>query len=424
MNIGRLVSKILLNFRGCKFSHDILHPNIFGCIKTFLICRSRLRTITIIVTFLFIAISYSDDRISHRDIYGENNSLNRVNIQDSASLKNTAMLYESLNEKFPILAHYVTKTIEGPAIVYNGIVISPNSTNEIIKLKKLTFNEGLDLNLHQDKVANFSFFTLDGDSYDNATSFESEQLNYSGEHISLNFGNIITHPQNNQVSFVFHLRGENDVYNLALVSGRLYLEGWLNNTFYQKIEPSSSLLLNLKDLVTEKHDKFLSLDKVYVNIEKDTQFESFPFRIDMGNSTIDTPGILESNKYYYVEGFVFDDEIISSTYQYKLKDWNFERILSQEFKVKSLRGYEISSNGWDVVDFNIAEDNKTKSTNIKIDSEIQLTFEQLNILDLIQNFNLYLSLKAFGSPKDILFIAVLIFLILMLFPNFKFRKRV
>jgi hypothetical protein len=274
----------------------------------------------------------------------------------------------------------------------------------------------MELRQHEVPNQNISFSSLEGNSSD-GTGFGVNSLNYSGRYIALNFGNIEKHPESNQITFNFHIQGEKDSYKIIYINGRAPSDGWINNTFYQYFPQTSSKLVDLVEIVSSVGDKFSYLDKIQINIERGTVIDLLTFKIDLGKTTINTPGVINENISYFVNGLVFKDKIISTKYHYLFQDWSFKQILNQEFEIESSNDYIIKSNGWKINEMNESKDIRTGKTIISLESERNVDSKQLPILDILQHINIYDSVMAIGSPKDILFIAVFTLIVLLFYPK-------
>jgi len=319
--------------------------------------------IRVIILFNSLFIVFSVQYFHIMQVYGEPSEVTDLN--QSGLMPNeirTSISYETLLENnYPIPVQHVSKIIHGPAVVYEGTVISKNTSNDGVPLSKLIGGGSMELQQHEVPNQKISFSSLEGNSLD-GTSFGVDSLNYSGRYISLNFGNIEKHPESNQISFNFHIQAEKDTYKLILVNGRAYSDSWINNTFYQYIPQTSSKLVDLVEIVSSVGDKFSYLDKIQINIERGTLIDLLTFRIDLGKSTINTPGVINENISYFVDGLVFKDKIISTKYHYLFQDWSFKQILNQEFEIESSDDYIIKSIGWKINEMNESKDNRTGKT--------------------------------------------------------------
>ncbi len=328
--------------------------------------------------------------------------------------------YDSLiTNKFPYPVHYVEKLNAGPGIIYEGIVISKNSKPEDIKLNKWGNPNNLNLYNLPGPNKNISLINIDGNSFGGPAGFESPSLKYADRYISLNFGSIYKYPETAQITIQLEIVGDNDKYNLYLVNGRLGYEGWLENNYYKKITSNSSQLVDLVELVSLKRDNFLYLDKININIEKNTEISSFPFRIDFGKSTINTPEHLDDGALYLINGYVFQDKVLFNDFRYLFDNWEFKQILSQEFMVNPSDHHEVAPNSWDIKEVTKSIDNVTNDLHIKIISEKNMPLWDPPILDILTHLDLYNSLLQFGTPKDILFVVIMVRLIALAFHKRK-----
>jgi hypothetical protein len=351
-------------------------------------------------------------------VYGEPSEVTDLNQSSLTPNKiRTSISYETFHENnYPFPVQHFRGIIHGPAMVYAGTVISKNTSNDLVPLSKLTSRGSMELQQHEVPDQNIYFTSLEGDSLDGA-SFGADSLNYSGRYISLNFGNIEKHPESNQISFVFHIKAEKGNYKLIFVNGRANSDSWNKDTFIQHLPQGSSKLVDLVKMVSSFGDKFKYLDKIQLNIEKGTLINHSAFRIDLGKSTINTPGVINENISYFVDGLIFKDKIISTKYFYLFQDGRFKQILNQEFEIESDDEYVVKDNGWKINEMKEFKDNRTGKTIVNLVSEKNVNSKPLPILDILQHINIYNSLMATGTPKDILFIAVFVLIVFLFYPK-------
>ncbi|TVP41709.1 hypothetical protein [Candidatus Nitrosocosmicus arcticus] len=399
-------------------------------VKKYLELKQKCVDLYTIYTLLVIGIFFiliSQMVVCHNNLvpikltYGENSDVtNSVKEEQPANETQLFSSYKSLiTNNFPYPIHFVEKFNVGPAIIYNGIVISKNLHAEDIELRKWGIPNNLNLYNFSGPNKNIKLFNIDGNSYGGPSGFESSSLNYTDRYISLNFGSIYKYPETAQVAIQLEVVGELSKYHLIFVNGRLGTEGWVENNLYRKITSNSSQLVDLVELISSKGDKFLNLDKIYINIEKDTQIGSFPFRIDFGKSTINTPEILDDGSSFFVNGFVFQDNVISNDFKYIFEDWEYKQILNQEFIVNPSDHHIIAANNWEVKKINKSKDNLTNNLYISLISEKNIPLWDLPILKVIPHLDIHNSLLHFGSPKDILFLSILVLLITLTFHKRK-----
>ena len=396
-----------------KTAYKIKTINIYFC-KIYYI---------VFLFFIFILVNYiivnplignSENKFS----YGEFPNFNYFGKNGTLPNQNGSIIpYETIIDKhFPYPVYDVNKLIYGPAIVLNGIVISKNTTLDDLSLNRFGYLNTLNINSYPGQNENISFFTIQGNNYDNYGGFISPSLNYSGRYISLNIGNIIKIPDSAQVSVQMDIKGERNTYNIIFVNGRLQFEGWINNTLYKNISNNSSQIVDFNNLISLKGDKFQYLDNIKIYIEKGTKVNSFPLRIDFGRSTINTPGIIHKDDPSYVNGFIFTDIPISNKYSYIFQNWKLLQDLNQEFEVNSSHNYKIASNGWNIKEAKLTKDIITNSSHIVLKTERYVQLDTLSIPDFLTHLDLYQSLLFFGSSKDFLFIILILSVILICFP--------
>ena len=386
-------------------------------------CSIVLKTVIISVCFVLIIqmAFYYTNYVPIKLVYGENPDIvQAVKMEQPAGATQLLETYDSLvNNKFPYPIHFVEKLNAGPGIIYDGIVISKNSKPDDLKLNKWGKPNNLNLYDLPGPNKNISLFNIDGNSFGGPAGFESTSLKYADRYISLNFGSIYKYPETAQLSIQLEIVGELGEYHLIFVNGRLGSEGWVENTLYKKITSNSSQLLDLDELISSRADKFLYLDKIFINIEKGTDIVSFPFRIDLGKSTINTPDTVEDGAPFFVNGFVFQEKVASNDIKYRFDDWEYIQILNQHFIADPSDSYIIAENNWEIKNIIKSIDNLTNTLHINLISEKNIPLWDLSILNVIPHLDLHNSLLQFGSPKDILFVAVLLLLITLAFYKTK-----
>src|SRR5690606_6550312 len=101
-------------------------------------------------------------------------------------------------------------------------------------------------------------------------------------------------------------------YVYTLLNGRSPPYGWVNNTLYENLplpHPTSKLI-DLVKIVSSAGDKFSYLDRIQINIERGTLINPLTFRIDLGKTTMNTPGVIYDDNSYLIDGLIFKDKII------------------------------------------------------------------------------------------------------------------
>jgi hypothetical protein len=321
--------------------------------------------------------------------------------------------YDLVSNNYPYLVHLTDKLHIGPAIVYEGIVISNESKSGNLRFDGWGFPNDLQIEHYSASNTNISFFTIEGNTDNNPSGFVSPFLNHTERYLSLNFGNIYKYPESRQITIQLNISGERDDYHVFLVNGRLGIENWVDNDFFKGISKLSSHLVDLFQLIESKGDKFVQLNRISIIIEKDTEAISFPFRIDFGKSTVNPPDILFPESAYFINGYIFDDKIISNDFKYYFNEWSYKQTLNQKFIVNSSYQQMIVSNGWDVRSFNISNNNITNESLVELISERTIPIDKISFLNIAPSFDIYTSLLHFGNSKDILFLTAIAFLIIL-----------
>lgn len=398
---------------------------IFFCKEIVKYCYLRKNLALILVLLIWIYYNthqeFMDYRSGFLSVSGELFDNSKLNNNSSNGL-NLTNGYKSLLEKnFPFPIQRVDNIISPPLIVSGGIVISNNIPNDILSFAKIGKTTNLNLSTYV-MENNIPFYSIVGDTAESTDSFISVPQNYSNRYISLNFGEIWKQPELNQVSLRFDIKGENNSYSIIFVHGRLYHEGWSNTTLFQKIISNSSVLVDLFDIVKSKGDNFKYLDNISINVERGTLINWFPFRIDLGKSTINPPDLLIQNESYYVSGNISKASDIQYNYRYLFEDWEFKQILNQQFVLSLDIPYTILSNGWKIINKSDSRENNSGVTILQLVSEKTIPLTQISPLESFPNVDFLGSILVFGSAKDLLFISVLILMILLFYFGTKNRK--
>jgi hypothetical protein len=350
--------------------------------------------------------------------FGQKSIISHDKNEQSVDQKGSDFSLKLLSDKnYPYPVFLVDDLIKGPAIIYNGIAISKNASTANITFSKWGYPINLSSKILKWPNKNISFFNLTGIIGNSAAGFITPQLNYSGRYISLNVGSPIKYPESSQVSIKFDIKGESSIYHIVFVNGRLNYESWVNNTLYKKIPGNSNQLIDLVDLVSSKGDKFSYLSNIQITIEKGTIINSFPFRIDLGKSTLITPYVLDKGDTYYVSGYIFGDNIINTNYKYIFDDWKFLQTLNQEFKLNSSHSYKKASNGWIIKNITQTKNsNVSDDVSVNIKSEKNISMGEIPIFDLILHLDFYNSILHFNNSKDILFVLLIASIALSFYP--------
>jgi hypothetical protein len=321
------------------------------------------------------------------------------------------------NHPYPI--QYVQKLEPGPVIVHDGIVISKNSQSEEIQFSKWGFPNNLDLYAFPGPNENITLLYIDGETANNSAGFMSSPLKNVERYFSMNFGSIHKYPETAQISIQLIVEGDSDEYNIIFVNGRLDYEGWLENTYYKKISSNSSHLVDLGELISLKGDRYSYVKQVNINIEKNTQIDIFQFRLDFGNSTLNTPALIKDGQSYITNGQVFQGVPVSNEFKFLFDDWQFRQLLNQHFITNPSGNHTIATNSWNTIKLIETEDNATNNLHINLVSEKTFSLWDLPIFEVLMHLDIYDSLINFGSPKDILFVIIVVLLIVLVFRRDK-----
>lgn len=390
----------------------------------------RYLSLSIVILLLFVLISINAFLIDFLEVHATQILLGldfnkSKNPSQYVSLTNTTKLdsfNKLLSNGYPYPINKYEGKLEGPAIINNGIVISENFDDDNITFSKWRPNDKINMNIYFDNSSNLVFYDLYGNSSQIPSGFTLNFENYTGQYVSINIGGIIKSPEINQVAMDFYISGNRDHYHLILVNGRLYFEGWSQNVFFKSIPSNSNILIDLRQLIFTINDNFKSLDKIEIVIENQTSIISFPFRLDLGKSTINTPGLILPNNDYYVSGAIFNGEIKRIDKKYVLDNWSVKEILVQDFKVRDNLNYRIESSDWDILDEREINSTNSNSTIMRITSERNVNLFPDLMIEAAMKLDLVESINNIGNNKDFLFILLILLVTTVFVINVKFNK--
>lgn len=314
---------------------------------------------------------------------------------------------------YPYPIHFVQKLELGPAIIHDGIAISKNTKSEEIQFDKWGFPNNLNFYRFPGPNKNITLLYIDGNTAGSSSGFMSSELSSVERYISMNFGTINKYPKNAQITIQLEIVGDKGEYNLNFVNGRLSYEGWLKDTYYEKVSSNSSRLVDLAKLISLKGDRYSYLKQININVEKNIQIDIFQFRIDLGNSTINTPTLVNDGQSYFINGYAFQDNSLINNFTYLLHDWHFKQILKQEFITNPSDEYVIAPNNWNITKVSNIQDNSNNKIHIHLLSEKSFLLWEVPLFEVLTHLDIYNSLFEFGSPKDILFVTILTLLVML-----------
>ena len=138
----------------------------------------------------------------------------------------------------------------------------------------------LNLTLSTDEV-NDNRFRIQGTSSNFTAGFYSQPLNYRGENITIALGTVSKSIDRDfQLSFNFYVEGKKDNYTLTFVHGPLNIRGWDDKHYFERINSSSGLLVNLSEAVALHGDTYPALKKVIVAMAANSTLGPTDFTIE------------------------------------------------------------------------------------------------------------------------------------------------
>ena len=82
-----------------------------------------------------------------------------------------------------------------------------------------------------------------------------------------------------QISFGFDIDAAQGECHLVIVNGRLSKIGWVNNTYYDKIQSNSYRLFNLPELFNAIGFNYIDLKRITVTFEKNQKINELEFNV-------------------------------------------------------------------------------------------------------------------------------------------------
>jgi hypothetical protein len=380
-------------------------------------------TVLVILDVLFSQLNcVFPDSLPFHHVYAQNSDMMESikKEQPEYETRVPAASYDALiANNYPYPIQFVQKLDPGPAIIHDGIAILKNSYSEDIQFKKWGFPNNLNLYNFPGPNENITLLYIDGETSDDTAGFMSVPLKYTERYFSMNFGSIFKYPETAQINVQLVTVGDKNEYNLNFVNGRLGYEGWLENNYYKKILSNSSHLVDLAELISLKGDRYSYVKQININVEKNTHVNIFQFRLDFGNSTLNTPALINDGQSYIVNGRVFQGVPVSNEFKFLFDDWQFRQILNQQFVTNPSDDHIIATNSWNTLKVIKPKDNATNNFLINLVSEKTFSLWDLPILTVIMHLDIYNSLINSGSPKDILFVITVVLLIVLVFRKGK-----
>jgi hypothetical protein len=157
--------------------------------------------------------------------------------------------------------------------------------SRIIHLKFVGWG-GPENKLKVENLGTIDSFRVNGTTGNDSAGFTSFP-HYSGKYISLTLGNLTKKSDNAsiklwniQLTFNFVIIGAHGQYQLTFVNGPLSKHGWNGNNYYSKIDAYSTRLINMEHLIASHGDKYSSLYKLFIVLQKYSIVSPMDFSIN------------------------------------------------------------------------------------------------------------------------------------------------
>lgn len=303
--------------------------------------------------------------------------------------------------EYPYSAFATSSVINMPAIVHDGLILK-NVTPTKLEFKSWGVGSELVLKKFY-KNHLMQLLKMSGSTGKNAGGFVSNNLDYKGRYISLVIGNI-TKPFNKdfQVSIVFSVTGAHGLYQLRFVHGPLFVSGWVNGNYYEKLSAYSSRLIDLNNFI---NDDRLSVKQISIVMQSGSTLNSLEFRIDMGRTTENPPVVLRGDKSYSVVGNITTAyNMVLKSSRYIFHNLGFNRLVTLDLSPVADNG-KLIDNGWNITSTREWKDNSTNVDHLLVTAQRQITTQELSP-NVFYNLDIYQSLSKLG-PRDYLFLVVI-----------------
>jgi hypothetical protein len=265
--------------------------------------------------------------------------------------------------------------------------------------KKLEFRPWGNSDLVMNSAANengIPSFEIGGSTKNEAAGFVSENMNFEGRYIALITSDIVK-TQNSQLSLVFTVTDEANEYQLIFVHGPLSISGWKDTNYYERIDPHSLKVIDLKELLSSESNSF-GVQKVTIVVQKMVSV-SAEFKIEV--SPLDFTVIQPTN-------MLKQRSVLHDLGAHKIVDLEFREISQNNL---------IIDNGWTISNIKKWGDNDSDLVSISFTAR-KLYSDSL--LQSIPDLDIYGSILTFGA-KDWLFVIAMLTPTL-LYPNRMFRR--
>lgn len=341
-----------------------------------------------------------------------------ISYRNAYSLENPQEQDLRLKSEYPFVYYNISTWLPERTIIGEGMIISKTLESSLVNFRPwpLELEDNPDnLKITKTNLSDSTFYRLSGNTLSESDGLISDVNDYKGRYISFIIGKTIKN-SDFQVSFSLLVEGQKENYNIVLIHGPLKVEGWIGNTYYEKINSYSSRLLDLEKLLESQDDEYVSTDQIVTVITRNSSLPVFDFIVALGKLTENTPVAVEGGNKYFVNGTAVDYDYSAKESEYLFHDLSLWEKVTLNFTDVPTSS-RISSNNWHIVDIKNLNDDlgaqerdiivKADSTRgISLSSTESAMLMKLDLIGSITNL----------AAKDYLLVVVCVVLFCSIIP--------
>lgn len=182
-----------------------------------------------------------------------------------------------------IITVILLSLIDHPTVSAQAVAIKSDNVTKLLPIKYIPFGSNANISVKSNGVGRTAGVSVEADIGDNPAGLSSYNI-FKGKFISIFLGNV-SKTSNDlkrgepQISFKFDIDAAQGEYHLIIVNGRLSETGWVNNVYYDKIQPNSYKLFNLPELFNSKGFNYKDLKRIAITFEKQQKINKLEFNI-------------------------------------------------------------------------------------------------------------------------------------------------